>query len=646
MSESPKTHPDLETSSAAYAQRFSGKAGAYLLRVQERSLIRSLRGCAPGRALDVGGAHGQLIDPLRALGWSVTVLGSSVECERNLRELHGKRAFDFVCSDLLELPFADASFDLVTAVRLVTHVDEWERLLGELCRVSAKWVVIDYPSSVGLNALTPLLFRVKKKLEGNTRSYRNFSRHELDHAFGSHGFRTGAVSKQFVIPMGLHRAFASAAPLRLAEWASRSLGLTALAGSPAMLRADRAVPAEKLRVLLVAPQPFFEERGTPIAVRTLAETLCAAGHEVDLLTYHEGADIECARLRIIRAARVPGASNIPIGISWKKIVCDLSLSVRLAQLLVKNRYDVVHAVEESIFPAALFNLAARKLLVYDMDSLLSEQLVSKWRALKPLAFALRGIERRVMRSSDHILAVCEDLAQRARDVLPAHRITLLPDTPLPDSDDGAPIDDLRKQVGPGELVALYIGNLEKYQGMDLLIDAMALIPPVAPLALVIIGGSPRQTDQYRAQTRRLGIAARVHFLGPRPVGSLNRYLAQADILLSPRAFGCNTPLKLYSYMKSGKPVVATRVRSHSQVLDDHCAVLCEPQAHSLAQGLMRLVEDAALRERLGLNAARRVETEYSIAAFQRRLLGTYRRLSELKARGDVAAKPAHKPEQA
>lgn len=233
-------HPDVETSSAGYARRFSGPAGRYFLRIQEDALRRTLRDCPAGRALDVGGAHGQLVDPLRALGWSVTVLGSSEECGQNLRILHGKSGCEFVCSDILHLPFPDASFELVTSVRLLSHVEDWERLLGELCRVSAKWVIIDYPSTSGINALTPLLFKVKKKLEGNTRTYRSFSERVLDRVLSSHGYKKGAVSKQFVLPMALHRVCGSAGPLRLAEWVSRAVGLTAVAGSPVILRADRA----------------------------------------------------------------------------------------------------------------------------------------------------------------------------------------------------------------------------------------------------------------------------------------------------------------------------------------------------------------------------------------------------------------------
>lgn len=234
------SHPDVETSSAGYARRFSGRAGRYLLKVQENALIRTLRGCPPGRVLDVGGAHGQLVDPLRSLGWSVTVAGSSEECGHNLRILHGKHDCEFICSDILRLPFPDASFELVTSVRLLSHMADWQRFLGELCRVSARWVIVDYPSTSGINALSPLLFKVKRRLEGNTRPYRSFSARELSRVLRSHGYRKGAVCKQFVLPMALHRACGSAAPLRMAESASRAIGLTAVAGSPVLLRAERA----------------------------------------------------------------------------------------------------------------------------------------------------------------------------------------------------------------------------------------------------------------------------------------------------------------------------------------------------------------------------------------------------------------------
>jgi ubiquinone/menaquinone biosynthesis C-methylase UbiE len=231
--------PDIETSSADYARRFAGAAGRYLLDVQSAAIRHVLRDLPPGTALDVGGGHGQLVGLLRELGWQVTVHGSDPACERNLRDLHGQRDCAFVQGDLFNLPLADRSFDLVIAVRLISHVENWPRLIGELCRVSRRAVVLDYPAKGALNALTPLLFGLKKSLEGNTRTYTSFSKAELAREFDRHGFAAPMQRKQFFLPMVVHRVGRANIVLRMAEAVFRGVGLTAVFGSPVILRADR-----------------------------------------------------------------------------------------------------------------------------------------------------------------------------------------------------------------------------------------------------------------------------------------------------------------------------------------------------------------------------------------------------------------------
>ena len=150
----------------------------------------------------------------------------------------------FALGDMFALPVETASFDLVISVRLVPHVEDWPRLLAEMCRVSRRTVLFDYPSLSGLNALTPLLFSLKKSLEGNTRTYLSFTRHQLADELARHGFADVHEVKQFLLPMVVHRQARGAAPLRWLESLFRIAGLTALWGSPIILRADRraAVP--------------------------------------------------------------------------------------------------------------------------------------------------------------------------------------------------------------------------------------------------------------------------------------------------------------------------------------------------------------------------------------------------------------------
>jgi len=388
-----------------------------------------------------------------------------------------------------------------------------------------------------------------------------------------------------------------------------------------------------MRILLIAPQPFYTERGTPIAVRLLAETLCDDGHQVDLLTYHLGTDITYPNLTVVRCAAVPGIRDVPIGISLKKILCDISLSWRMLRMAWRTRYDVIHAVEESLFPAAFLNVFQKRRLVYDMDSLLSEQLADKWQALRPAIRVLGALERAAIRRCDRVLAVCEDLAQKVREYVPAQNVIVLPDVPMPSSVSSIDNELLREHLRAGEILLLYVGNLEHYQGIDLLLTALSHIDASHSYKLIVIGGAADHIEQYQRKAAELGLGDRVQFLGPRPVGALTHYLDQADILMSPRSLGQNTPMKIYSYMQAGKPILATRIRSHTQVLDDTCALLTAPTPEALAGGLVRLLQDSPLRHALGTAAASRVEAEFSLPVFQRRLRGAYEGLAV--ARGDV-----------
>jgi glycosyltransferase involved in cell wall biosynthesis len=132
---------------------------------------------------------------------------------------------------------------------------------------------------------------------------------------------------------------------------------------------------------------------------------------------------------------------------------------------------------------------------------------------------------------------------------------------------------------------------------------------------------------YRARADALGIGTVATFVGARPLEDLGAYLAQADVLVSPRCSGHNTPMKLYSYLAAGKAVLATRIRSHTQVLSDDCALLVEPTAAALAGGFDALLRSPALRARLGQAARHLAATRYSVAQFRKSVASAYRRLA-------------------
>jgi ubiquinone/menaquinone biosynthesis C-methylase UbiE len=230
------TAPDIETSSEGYASRFSGRAGTYLLEVQGVGMDSLISEFSGQSVLDVGGGHGQLLGVYRRNNMQVNLHGSDPECFARLAR---DEEIEFFVSDIFALPFGDRSVDVVTAVRLVSHVDEWPALLKEMCRVARVCVIIDYPSKRSLNALTPLLFGLKRGIEKNTRTYISFSHRQLRKEFTRYGFAAVTEYKQFLLPMVVHRTLGGGKLPRAIEKVCRAVGLTRLFGSPILLKATR-----------------------------------------------------------------------------------------------------------------------------------------------------------------------------------------------------------------------------------------------------------------------------------------------------------------------------------------------------------------------------------------------------------------------
>lgn len=378
-----------------------------------------------------------------------------------------------------------------------------------------------------------------------------------------------------------------------------------------------------MKILLLAPHPFYQARGTPIAVRTVLEFLSERGDTVDVLTYAEGSEVSIPNCTVHRIPRLPGLQGIRPGFSVKKVLSDVLMVGSCLRLVRRTRYDLIHAVEESAFIAAAMRALTGVPYVYDMDSSLAEQLVD---AYPPLRFAfpvLRRMEAVAIRRSSGVLAVCAALQDVALTHAPKQLVGRVEDTtlltgpkPVGGNGRGLPPSD-----GP---VAMYVGNLESYQGIDLLLEGFCHTLSRVPQAkLVIVGGRDADIAHYRGRAERLGIDGSVVFAGQQPIDMLPELLQQADVLVSPRLKGLNTPMKIYSYLDSGSAVLATRLRTHTQVLDDDMAYLVEPEPRALGHGLAELMANPELRAKLASTAKAYVQREHTPQAARRKLEAFY-----------------------
>ena len=230
---------DIETATADYASRFGGAAGEYFLEVQTKITLDLLRDLPKARVLDVGGGHAQLAEPLVKNGFEVTITGSDDGCRQRLDQRIDPVDFEYLTCDSLNLPFADRSFDVVLAFRLLPHVTRWRELLKEMARVADTCVILDYPDLRSSNILYEKFFSMKKKMEGNTRPFTLFSRPQLHQEMREHGFDKIRFRPEFFLPMVIHRKLASRRFSSTVEGLFKYSGMTSLFGSPIILRADR-----------------------------------------------------------------------------------------------------------------------------------------------------------------------------------------------------------------------------------------------------------------------------------------------------------------------------------------------------------------------------------------------------------------------
>lgn len=374
-----------------------------------------------------------------------------------------------------------------------------------------------------------------------------------------------------------------------------------------------------MKILMLAPQPFYQERGTLIAIDLLLRALSERGDKIDLLTMHLGENREYTNIRILRIRPWPRPNSIKPGLSLAKIWCDLFLFFRAIRLVRKKKYDLIHAIEEAGFMAAVIGKLARIPYVFDVDSSMTTQIIDRFGWLSPIAQPLKWLESIPARHAAVVVPMCDSLAEDIGRVS-SQKIFVLNDISLP-GDPEATAEDLRNllQIND-ELMIMYVGNLEPYQGIDLLLKSFRrVVEKVGRSRLVVIGGRTEDIEKYQRQAEEMDIGHRVNFVGPRAVGALNNYLRQADVLVSPRIQGTNTPMKIYSYLDSGRAVVATNLQTHTQVMDDSVAVLADPEPAAFADAMVRVLTDEDERQRLGQSAAALVKEKYSWPAFKQQV---------------------------
>jgi glycosyltransferase involved in cell wall biosynthesis len=219
-----------------------------------------------------------------------------------------------------------------------------------------------------------------------------------------------------------------------------------------------------------------------------------------------------------------------------------------------------------------------------------------------------------------VIVICPSLEETVREIDPTAQVVLIENAPGSAEDRATPAQAaaVRASFGfsPATPVIVYTGTFEAYQGLDLLFSAMARVKASRPGArLLLAGGKAGQIERAKAEARSADIEDVTVFAGERPASEIPAYLLAADVLVSPRSKGTNTPLKIYQYLRTGKPIVATRLLTHTQVLSDTTAILTGASAAEFADGIVAALNDPIRSSDVGRQARELADTKYSYEAY-------------------------------
>lgn len=406
-----------------------------------------------------------------------------------------------------------------------------------------------------------------------------------------------------------------------------------------------------MKVLMIAPQPFFQPRGTPFSVLHRLKALSKLGYHIDLVTYHLGQNVEIENVNIHRAQGVSWVKEIAIGPSKTKLLLDAFVYRRAVELLRRQRYDLIHTHEEAGFFGIRLSRKFGTLHLYDMHSSLPQQLSNfKYSQAKALLRIFERLEAATINSAHAVITICPELFNYVKTRFPEKYNKLIENVAdnaivfgetSPNGHGKIAAAELARRYGlpaktngtngkNGAAIVLYAGTFEPYQGLDLLIEAsQPVLARYGNVRFLVVGGKPEQVVQYKEKADRLGVSGKFIFTGQRPPEEMPLFMRLADLLVSPRVAGNNTPLKIYSYLRSGIPIVATDHLTHTQVLNAEVSVLTDCTPPAFANGILRVLEDRAYGENLAQRAQVLAAREYSYEAYLQKTKEIYSYLEGL-----------------
>jgi glycosyltransferase involved in cell wall biosynthesis len=248
----------------------------------------------------------------------------------------------------------------------------------------------------------------------------------------------------------------------------------------------------------------------------------------------------------------------------------------------------------------------------------------------PVAWKRRLTDRFILRKTNAVVALSRaerDFLTRRRDLRP-ERIAVIPNGIC-----ASVFDRISSPAALDHDLLLFVGQLQKFKGLDYLLNALPAVRAVHPgIKLSVVYQTGALLDDYRAQAARLGLNRCVEFAGSKPADALAVLYSKAAVVVSPSLGECLSTVVLEA-MFCGAPVVATDVGGIREQLDEETGVIVPPRdSAALAQAICTLLADPQRRRQMGAAACQKARAKFSVSQMIDRHVRLYEQLLETHAR--------------
>ena len=384
---------------------------------------------------------------------------------------------------------------------------------------------------------------------------------------------------------------------------------------------------------MIAPTPFFADRGCHVRIYEEARALQKLGNRVVIYTYHNGRDI--AGINTRRIMNIPWYEKLEAGPSYHKIYLDFLLLLKLVKSGIYEKANIIHAhLHEGALLGKIYKKFRRIPLVFDFQGSLSSELVDH-NFLKRKSFAfefIRKVEKSMNSSADAIVVSSANSANLLKEELDVKKDKIFV------VQDGVDVNEFKMYKDTADLrrklnlplnkkIVVYLGLLNRYQGVDCLLEAIGYLVKKNQNVHFLIMGYP-DVKKYEEIARKKKISDTVTFTGRIDYRQAPQYLSLGDIAVSPKISKTESNGKLYNYMAVGLPIVVFDTPVNREILGDLGIYAELGNPVSLAEKLEMILSNDNLAKDLREKLRQKAVDVYSWQATGKKLMDVYQKLWE------------------